>query len=84
MKYMPPLHSPCPLQMFGPENGVCNYLTLEKIYGMLILRIRTFSPSELQGLYVVYLKKSSHKGGGGGGGGGGVTDTPGPPLATPM
>ena len=26
------LHSP--LQMFGPENGVCNYLTLEKIYGM--------------------------------------------------
>ena len=23
--------------MFGPENGVCNYLALAKIYGMLIL-----------------------------------------------
>ena len=29
-----------PLQMFGPGNGVCNYLALEKIYGMLILQIR--------------------------------------------
>ena len=26
-----------PLQIFGPENGVCNYLALEKIYGLLIL-----------------------------------------------
>ena len=31
-----------PLQMFGPENGVCNYLALEMIYGMLILWIHTF------------------------------------------
>ena len=31
------------------ENGVCNYLALENIYG----------------LYVVYLKKLPHKGGGG-------------------
>ena len=29
-----------PLQMFGPENGVCNYLN--KVYGMLILRIPLF------------------------------------------
>ena len=39
------LHSP--LQMFVPENGVCNYLAREKMYGMLILRICTFSPPEL-------------------------------------
>ena len=32
-----------PLQMFGPENGICKYLALGKIYGMLILRIRAFS-----------------------------------------
>ena len=32
-----------PLQMFGRENGVCNYQALEKINGMLILRIRAFS-----------------------------------------
>ena len=31
-----------PLQMFGPENGVCNYLALEMIYGMLILWIHAF------------------------------------------
>ena len=31
-----------PLQMFRPANGVCNYLALEKIYGMLILRIHEF------------------------------------------
>ena len=36
-----------PLQMFGSENGVCNYLALEKIYGMLILRIHAFSLPEL-------------------------------------
>ena len=36
-----------PVQMLGPENGVCNYLALEKINGMLILRIRAFSPPEL-------------------------------------
>ena len=34
------LHSP--LQMFGPENEVCNYLALEKIHGMLILWIQVF------------------------------------------
>ena len=39
------LHSP--LQMLSPENGVCSYLALEKIYGMSILRIRAFSPREL-------------------------------------
>ena len=32
------LHSP--LQMLGPANGACNYLALEKIYGMSTLRIR--------------------------------------------
>ena len=26
-----------PLQMFSPENGVCNYLALETICGMFIL-----------------------------------------------
>ena len=36
-----------PLQMFGPENGVCNYLALEKIHDMLLARIRAFSPPEL-------------------------------------
>ena len=35
------------LHKFGPENGVCNYLALEKINGMLVLRIRAFSPPEL-------------------------------------
>ena len=45
-----------PLQMFGPENEVCNYLALEKINDMSILWIRAFSPPELKGLYVVYLK----------------------------
>ena len=35
-----------PLQMFGLENGVCNYLALEEIYGMLIFLIRAFSPPE--------------------------------------
>ena len=42
--------------MFGPANGVGNYLALEKIYCMLILRIRAFSPPELQG-QKNYLKK---------------------------
>ena len=36
-----------PLQMFGPENGVCNYVALENINDMLILGIRVFSPPEL-------------------------------------
>ena len=40
-------HSHSPLQMFGPENGVCNYLALEKIYDMLVPRISAFSPPEL-------------------------------------
>ena len=44
-----------PLQMFGPANGVYNYLALGKIYGMLIPRIRAFSPLKLLGL--VCLKK---------------------------
>ena len=30
------------LQMFGPKSGVCNYLALVNIYGMLILRINAF------------------------------------------
>ena len=63
--------------MFGPENGVCNYLALENIYGMLILWIHAFSPSELQGLYVVYLKNYVTRGEG-------VMGTPGPPLAMPL
>ena len=58
-----------PLQMLGPENEVYNYLALEKINDMSILWIRAFSPPELKGLYVVYLK----------GGGEGVTSTPGHP-----
>ena len=59
------LHSP--LQMFGPENGVCNYLAVVTIYG----------------LYVVCLKNYLTKGVGGGGervvvvgGGGGHPRTP--------
>ena len=39
--------------MFGPANGVGNYLALEKIYCMLILRIRAFSPPELQGQRII-------------------------------
>ena len=39
------LHAP--LEVLGPANGVCNYLLLEKIYGMLNLGICTFSPAEL-------------------------------------
>ena len=35
-----------PLHMFGPENGVCNYLALEKYYGKLILQIWAFLPLE--------------------------------------
>ena len=58
--------------MFGPANGVANYLALGKIYCMLILRIRAFSPPELQG-----QKKLSQKGDGGGHG------HPRTPLATP-
>ena len=38
-----------PLQMFGPANGVCNYLAQERIYCMLILPIPVFSPTELKG-----------------------------------
>ena len=53
--------------MFCPENGVCNYLALGKIYGMLTLWIRDFSPPELLGLYVAYLKNDLANGGGGGG-----------------
>ena len=70
------LHGPLP--MFGPENGVCNYLAIEKIYGMSILQIHAFSPAELEGCML-------YKGGGGGGGGGvEVTATPRTPLASPL
>ena len=55
------LHNP--LQMFSPENEVCNYLALEKIYGMSILRTCAFSPPELLSLYFVYLKNYLTKGG---------------------
>ena len=37
----------CPLQMFSPENGVCNYLALENIYGMLMIQIQALFPPEL-------------------------------------
>ena len=36
-----------PGYLHGPENRVCNYLALEKINDMLILRIRAFWPPEL-------------------------------------
>ena len=39
------LHGPLPILV--AENGVCNYLALEKICEMLILRIRAFSQPEL-------------------------------------
>ena len=38
-----------PLQTFGPANGVSNNLALEKIYCILIFRIRAFRQPELQG-----------------------------------
>ena len=38
-----------PLQMLGSENGVCNYVALEKIYGMLSFQF-----------VCCFLKKSSH------------------------
>ena len=60
--------------MFGPANGVGNYLAPEKIYCMLVLRILAFSPPELWGQKKNYLKK-------GGGGGHGHPRTP---LATPL
>ena len=44
------LHGPLqmgPLQIFGTENGVHNFLALENIFGMSILRICAFSPPEL-------------------------------------
>ena len=43
--------------MFGPANGVGNYLALEKIYCMLVLRILAFSPPELWRQEKNYLKK---------------------------
>ena len=60
--------------MFGPAIRLSNNLALEKIYCMLILRIRAFWPAEL---YYRDIKQLPHKGGGG-------TGTPGPPLATPL
>ena len=53
-----------------PEYGVCNYLTLQKIYGMLILRILAFSSPELKGLHVVYMYLKNHLTDGGRRGGG--------------
>ena len=49
-----------PLQMLGPENGVCNYLALESIYGMLILRIHAFLPPEI----IISLGREGGRGGG--------------------
>ena len=46
------------LQIFSPENGICNYQVQEKIYGLLILQIRAFSQPELLGLYAINLKNS--------------------------
>ena len=45
--FTPRVLNTCPLQMLGSENGVYNSLAQEKIYGMLILQIRAFSPPEL-------------------------------------
>ena len=59
----------CHTQMFGPGNRVCNYLALEKINGMLILRFRAFSPP-LMRFVCCLLKKLSHNGGEGGWGDG--------------
>ena len=61
--------------MFGPANGVGNYLAPEKIYCMLVLRILAFSPPELWGQK---KKKLSQKGEGGGHG------HPRTPVATPL
>lgn len=47
--------------MFGPANGVCNYLAQERIYCMLILPIPVFSPTELKGHKTII---SQHEGGG--------------------
>ena len=58
--------------MFGPEIGVCNYLSLVNIYGMLILGICAFRHLN----YKACIKKKPHKGGVGVG----ITGTPGPPL----
>ena len=63
------------MQMFGNENGVCNYLALENIYGMLILRICPFSPPELSGSMLFTKKHHLTKGG--------FTGTPWPPWLRP-
>ena len=44
--------------MFGPANGVSNYLALEKIHCMLILRIRMFGRLKYRD-----IKQLPHKGG---------------------
>ena len=49
------VHSP--LQMFCPENGVCNYLALVNIYGMLILWIWAFSPPEFNKACMLFTLK---------------------------
>ena len=63
--------------MFGPANGVCNYLAHEKIYCMLILRIRVFSPTELKGHKTILSQR-------GGGEGGVMAQAPRIPLAMPL
>ena len=60
--------------MFGPANGVCNYLAQERIYCMLILPIPVFSPTELKGRKTII---SQHKGGG-------MARAPRIPLAMPL
>ena len=59
--------------MFGPANGVSNNLALEKIYCMLILRIREFWPPELSGHKTIISQR-----------GGGAWATRDRPLATPL
>ena len=61
-----------PLQMFGHENGVCSYLALEKLYGMLILPKCVFFRHLNYKVCMLFTKKLTHKGGEE------VTGTPGP------
>ena len=60
---------PGTLQMFSPENGVCNNLALEKISSMSIVWFFAFPPPEFM-RFVCYLLKTN---------GGGAMCTPGTP-----